>query len=156
MMLVMTYTSAPLVEDVEITGHPVVTLHLRSTHQDGAVFVYLEDVAPEGRVRYIGEGQLRLLHRRVSEAVPPFVTMGPYHSYAQADGRPMVAGELEEITFALLPTSVLFRAGHRIRIAIGGADADTFARIPTDGSPVYTIERGADRASQITLPVIPR
>lgn len=152
----LVYTSEALERDVEVTGHPVVTLHMSSTHQDGAVFVYLEDVTPDGRVLYIGEGQLRLLHRRVSEEPSPFVTAGPYHSYKEADAEPMTPGEVEEVTFALLPTSVLFRAGHRIRIAIGGADADTFARIPSEGSPVYSVLRSPGLPSRITLPVIPR
>ncbi len=152
----LTYTSEPLERDLEVTGHPVVTLHMRSSHEDGAVFVYLEDVTPEGRVLYVGEGQLRLIHRRVSDEEPPFTAAGPYHSYKRADAEPMPPGEVEEVAFALLPTSVLFRAGHRIRIAIGGGDADTFARIPAEGTPVYTVERGPDRPSRITLPVIPR
>ena len=152
----LTYTSAPLEEDLELTGHPVVTLHMSSTHGDGAVFVYLEDVAPDGRVRYIGEGQLRLIHRKISEEEPPFVTAVPYHSYKEADAAPMVPGEMEEVTFALHPTSVLFKRGHRIRIAIGGADADTFARIPAGGTPVWTLDRSPSRGSHIMLPVIPR
>lgn len=152
----LTYTSASLEEDMEVTGHPVVTLHMSSTHWDGAVFVYLEDVAPDGRVRYIGEGQLRLIHRKISQEEPPFVTAGPYDSFKKADAAPMVPGEMEEVTFALHPTSVLFRRGHRIRIAIGGADADTFARIPADGTPVWTMDRGSARGSHIMLPVIPR
>jgi predicted acyl esterase len=152
----LTYTSAPLGEGLEVTGHPVVTLYMRSTRQDGAVFVYLEDVAPDGRVRYIGEGQLRLIHRKVAEEEPPFVTVGPYHSYTEADAEPMIPGEVAEVTFSLHPTSVLFPRGHRIRIAIGGADADTFARIPTEGTLEWTIERSPDQASRILLPVIPR
>lgn len=151
----LTYTSEPLERDLEVTGHPVLTLHMRSSLPDGAVFAYLEDVTPDGRVLYIGEGQLRLLHRKVSEDAP-FVTAGPYHSYKEADAAPMPPGGLEEVTFALLPTSVLFRAGHRIRIAIGGADADTFARVPAEGTPVYTIERGPAYPSHVVLPVIPR
>jgi len=152
----LTYTSAPLEEDMEVTGHPVLTLHLRSTHEDGAVFAYLEDVTPDGRVLYVGEGQLRLLHRKVSEEEAPFVTAGPYHSYKEADAEPMVPGEVAEVTFALHPTSILFRKGHRIRIAIGGADEDTFARTPAEGNPVWTVELSPGRASHILLPVIPR
>jgi putative CocE/NonD family hydrolase len=152
----LTFTSAPLERDLEVTGHPVLTLYLQSTHSDGAVFVYLEDITPDGRVLYVGEGQLRLLHRKVSDEDPPFVTVGPYHSYKEADAAPMVPGEVAEVTFALHPTSVLFRSGHRIRIAIGGADADTFARIPTEGTPVWTVERGPGIASHVVLPVIPR
>jgi len=67
----------------------------------------------------------------------------------------MAPGEVVEVMFALHPTSVLFRSGHRIRIAIGGADADTFARIPMEGTPVWTIERSPGQASHIVLPVIP-
>ena len=58
-----------------------------------------------------------------------------------------------EVTFGLLPTSVLFRAGHRIRIALAGADADTFARTPSEGTPEWTIQRSPERASRIELPV---
>lgn len=152
----LTYTSAPLDRDTEVTGYPVVTLRMRSTHDDGAVFVYLEDVAPDGRVTYVGEGQLRLLHRKVSAETPPFVEPVPYHSYKAGDAAPMRPGEVEEVSFGLMPTSVLFRAGHRIRIAIGGADAGTFARIPAEGDPVWTVERGPDHPSSVTLPVIPR
>lgn len=152
----LTYTSEPLAGDLEVTGHPVLILHMSTTLDDGAVFGYLEDVAPDGGVTYIGEGQLRLLHRKVSDEEPPFVTAGPYHSYKRADGEPMVPGQVAEVTFALLPTSVLFRRGHRIRIALAGADIDTFARVPAHGTPVWTIHRGGDRASRISLPVIPR
>ncbi len=152
----LVYTSSPLEQDLELTGYPVLTLYLRSTHTDGAVFVYLEDVTPDGKVRYIGEGQLRLLHRKVSDEAPPFETVGPYHSYKAADAEPMVPGELAQVTFALHPTSVLYRRGHRIRIAIGGADADTFARIPNEETPVWTIERGPNASSHVVLPAIPR
>jgi len=44
----LTYTSKPLEEDTEITGHPVVTLYVTSTATDGAFFVYLEDVDEAG------------------------------------------------------------------------------------------------------------
>ncbi|MFC1660065.1 CocE/NonD family hydrolase [Gemmatimonadota bacterium] len=152
----LTYTSAPLEEDLEVTGYPILTLHFSSTHEDGAVFAYLEDVTPDGRVVYVGEGQLRLLHRKVSEEEPPFVTPAPYHSYKEADAAPMVPGDMVEVTFALHPTSVLFRRGHRIRVAVGGADADTFARIPAEGRPVWTIARSPGQASRMALPVIPR
>lgn len=78
----------------------------------------------------------------------------PYHySYKEADGTPMTPRAVEEVVFALLPTSVLFRAGHRIRISIGGADSDTFARVPAEGTPEWV---GPGYASHVTLPVIPR
>jgi putative CocE/NonD family hydrolase len=152
----LTYTSDALESDIEVTGQPVVTLWVTSTHDDGAFFVYLEDVAPDGTVHYVTEGMLRAVHRRISDTAPPYRVLGPYHTYRREDALPLVPGEIAEISFELLPTSVLFRAGHRIRVAVAGADADTFRRIPESGDPVITLARDRVHASHISLPVIPR
>lgn len=146
----LTYTSAPLDADYEITGEPVVTLFVRSTEPDCAFFVYLEDVEEDGRVTYVTEGQLRALHRKVRPD-PPYAVFGPYHSCERADAEPLVPGEIAEITFALFPTSILIRRGHRIRVAIAGHDTN-FARIPEEGQPVFTIERSRRQLSCIALP----
>ena len=65
-------------------------------------------------------------------------------------------GRVETLTFGLLPTSVLIRKGHRIRVAIAGADNDTFLRIPAAGTPTITVARNRTRASFIDLPVVSR
>jgi putative CocE/NonD family hydrolase len=150
----LTYTSSPLAEDTEITGYPVVTLYVTSTETDGAFYVYLEDVDENGRVTYVTEGQLRALHRRVSTDDPPYRLQVPYHSFKQADAMPLVPGEVTELTFGLLPTSVLIKRGHRLRIALAGHDNGTFVRIPAEGTPVLTFERNARHASCIDLPVV--
>lgn len=150
----LTYTSAPLEEDLEITGYPVVTLYVRSTHADGTFFAYLEDVDESGRVTYLTEGQLRALHRRVSPQVPPYEVSIPYHSFEVEDAAPMTPGAVTELTFGMHPTSVVLRAGHRIRVAIAGADNGLFPRIPESGTPVITVERNAVYASMIELPVV--
>jgi uncharacterized protein len=149
----LTYTSTPLPANLEVTGHPVVTLRVQSTAADGAFFVYLEDVAPDGRVTYVTEGQLRALHRKVSKRRPPYRVFGPYHSFERADGKQLVPGQTAELRFALLPTSALLKKGHRIRVAIAGADSDTFAQIPARGNPVVTVLRSARDPSRIELPV---
>ncbi len=150
----LTYTSPPLPEDTEITGYPIVTLYVTSTATDGAFFVYLEDVDENGRVTYLVEGQLRAIHRKVSTDVPPYTQFVPYHSFKRQDGMPLVPGEVAELTFGLLPTSALLKKGHRIRIAIAGADKDSFLRIPAEGSPVVTVARNEVHASFIDLPII--
>jgi putative CocE/NonD family hydrolase len=149
----LTYTSSPMARNVEITGHPIVSLDITSTTTDGAFIVYLEDVAPNGRVTYITEGELRALHRKISNARPPYPVFGPYHSFRRADAEPLVPGRSAELRFALLPTSVLIRRNHRIRIAIAGADKGTFARIPATGDPLITVARNATTSSRIDLPV---
>ena len=152
----LTYTSAPMEVDTEITGHPVVTLHVASTESDGAFIVYLEDVAPDGTVRYITEGQLRAVMRAVTDDPPLYRKYGPHRSELRADAMPLVPGEVAEISFDLWATSVLIREGHRIRVAIAGADADTFLRYPRDGSvPVLSVQRNATYPSAIVLPMKP-
>jgi putative CocE/NonD family hydrolase len=147
------YTSAPLAAPLRISGEALVTLQVASTHDDAAFIVYLEHVAPDGRVRYVTEGHLRALHRGRATAPPPFLQAGPPRSFTRADLKPLVPGEVTEISFALLPTSVQFHPGDRIRIALAGADADSFARVPAHGEPVWTVHRSAVHATCIALPV---
>jgi len=147
------YTSDPLAEDVEVTGHPIVTLHVTSPARDGNVFAYLEDVDEAGGVHYLAEGMLRAIHRKLSTETPPYKTFVPYRTFRRADAMELVPGEPAALTFDLLPISHLFRAGHRIRVAIAGADADHFAR-PPGPPPTIQVHRSAVRASHIVLPIV--
>jgi len=153
----LVYTGAPLDADLEVTGHPRLTLYLESTSGDGAVFVYLEDVDPRGQVRYVTEGQLRLLSRAVAPGPAPYVFPGLFRTFATQDTMPMIPGEVVTVEIDLFPISYLFRRGHAVRIAIAGADADHFARYPAAPAapPVWTVYRDSRRPSEITLPVAP-
>jgi uncharacterized protein len=152
--ILLTYTSPPLVRDLEITGHPVVQLFISSSHDDGAIIAYLEVVSPAGGVTMITEGQLRLIHRRVSRDEPPYPMFGPYHSFERKDALPMVPGEPAEIGFTMLPTSVRIARGHSLRLAIAGHDRDSFCRYPAEGTPTLHVHRSKLCASSLTLPVI--
>jgi len=152
----LTYTSPVFDADTEITGYPVVNLLVTSTAADGAFFVYFEDVDERGIVTYITEGELRALHRKISNETPPYKMLVPYHSFLRKDALPLVPGQLAELKFGLQPTSVLIKKGHRLRIAIAGADKDTFARIPATGVPTITVARNRKDASWIELPVVGR
>jgi len=152
----LTYTSAPLESDVEITGHPVVSLFVSSTHTDGAFFVYLEDVDENGKVTYLTEGELRALHRRISSGPSPTNLPVPYHSFLKKDALPLKPGEVAELRFGLQPISVLVKKGHRLRIAIAGHDKETFIRIPAEGAPQISVQRNTRGLSRIELPIIKR
>ncbi|KYC39982.1 hypothetical protein WA1_28905 [Scytonema hofmannii PCC 7110] len=130
------------------------TLYVTSTANDGAFFVYLEDVDENGNVTYSTEGQFRPIHRKVSKEHPPYAVFGSYHSFKRQDSLPFEAGQLTELQFHLLPTSVLFKQGHRVRVAIAGHDKDLFARYPAVGTPEISIQRNAVNASYIDLPVM--
>lgn len=152
--LLLTYTSSPLERETEITGSPLVQLYAASTHEDGAIIAYLEAVAPDGAVTMITEGELRLIHRRVSPRRPPYESFGPYHSFERQDAQPMVPGEIAKIDFALLPTSMRLPRGYSLRLAIAGHDKDAFFRYPEKGNPTLRLFRSRAHPSSLTLPVI--
>ena len=105
-------------------------------------------------MRYITEGQLRAVMRAVTDDPPLYRKYGPHRSELRAEAMPLVLGQVAEISFDLWATSVLVREGHRIRVAVAGADADTFLRYPRDGSvPVLSVQRNATWPSGIVLPV---
>jgi hypothetical protein len=149
------YTSAPLDADIEITGSPSVTLQVASTHTDGAFYLYLEDVAPDGRVTYLTEGLLRAIHRKLrNPSTAPYVPLGVYHSLRKTDVQPLVPGEVAEISITLCPISVHIFTGHRIRLAIAGHDAAMKTRYPVDGIPELRFYRNSVNASYLQLPVV--
>jgi len=150
----LTYTSPPLAADTEITGSPLVTLCVSSTAADGAFFVYLEAVAPDGRVTYITEGELRGVCRAVSREEPPYRMLGPYRTFSRRDAKPLVPGETVELTFDLWATSAMINKGSRVRIAVAGADKDNFARYPlrSEKPPTIVVERNRRFPSRVVLP----
>jgi uncharacterized protein len=154
----LTYTSARLVKDVEVTGTGQVSLNVKSSSNDGNFFVYLEDVAPDGRVTYVTEGELRALHRKLSDEAQPYETTYSYRSFRMRDAELLTPGKVVNLTFPLLTTSILFKADHRIRISIGGADSGNFLRIPAaaQGPVTIGVERGGTSGSFVDLPIVPR
>lgn len=147
------YTTKPLNEDLQVTGYPVVKLKLSTNHKDGIVFVYLEDVDPTGKSRYLTEGGIRLIHRKITPN-PYFVNDLPYHSFNRLDAELMSPEEVTEISFYMWPISALIRKGHRVRIAIAGADAGTFDPISNKRGQIIKLYRGGSIPSQVKLPVI--
>jgi len=133
----LVYESEPLPADLEIVGSARLDLRLSTDREDGLVIAYLEVVQPGGEVIYLTEGGLRLLHRAA-------------RTFAEADASPAIPGQTMEITFDLLPIAALLRAGQRLRLALAGADADAFARIPEEGAATLRITR----ASRLTLPIL--
>jgi putative CocE/NonD family hydrolase len=161
------YATDPLATDMEVTGHPLLTVTLSSTAANGDLFAYLEDVAPDGKALLVTEGQLRLNYPGVKPVqqiiqgsagavrVQPEV---PWHGFTRTDYVPdaLANGRVRTYQLDLMPTAWVFRAGHRIRLSLAGADVPNFAPHPSAGAtaPVWTVRRGAG-LSKLELPVIP-
>ncbi|HEX7114554.1 MAG TPA: CocE/NonD family hydrolase [Steroidobacter sp.] len=149
----LVYRSAVLEEDLEIAGNPLVHLQLSSSTPDGNVIVYLEEVDENGHVNYITEGELRLIHRKLSQEQRPYASPAPYRTYERRDATPMTPGETAEIVLDLIPIAYLVRKGHRLQLSIAGADQDNFAALPGP-PPLYHIHWGPSAPSRILLPIV--
>ncbi len=140
----LVYTGAPLATDMEIAGDPVAHIKLASSATDGLLIIYLEDVAPQGRVTYISQGVLRLAFRKLSQGDEHAYSADPFHTYRRSDMAPLKPGRMEDIVVAISPIAALIRKGHRLRVAIAGADAGNLERIPAQGDAELTIVRGIE------------
>jgi uncharacterized protein len=156
--LLLSYTSAPLSAPATVTGLGHITLNvtgLRNT-ADGALYAYLEDVQPDGKVVYVTEGELALQDRALATPAenPAWRMFRTPRTYDQDAASPFPTGISQLVTFDLLPTSVLFRPGDRIRITIAAADPDNFQLLPADGNASYRISSTVADPSFAELPVV--
>ncbi len=149
--ILLRFETEELASDLEVTGHPMVELWVRTQEKDAAFFVYLDDVLPNGEVRYITEGMLRAIHRELTPT-PFHADCVPQRSYLEADARPLDTTAPNRLFFDLLPTSYRFKKGHQIRVSIATGDKDHFGEVTREGAK-FGILVGGEFASRIVLPV---
>jgi putative CocE/NonD family hydrolase len=147
------FVTVPLKSDTEVTGDAVADFWVSSSSSDRNIFVYLEDVAPDGRATQVTDARLKASLRKLSK--PRYENYGlPYHRSHREDAQPLIQGEPAQLVFAFLPTSHIFKAGHRIRISVAGSDYRERDRTPVFPAPVVTIYNTPSNPSFISLPVI--
>jgi hypothetical protein len=126
------YEWGPFEEPVEVLGHAILSARVASSVPVAYLSAKLCDVFPDGTSALVTRGLLNLAHRDSSVAPEPLDV-----------GRP------EAIRIELEATSWLFEPGHRIRLALAGADWPNIWPPPRAG--VLTI----DRASlELAVPVM--
>jgi uncharacterized protein len=148
----LAYTSEPLARPLLLAGHALARLWIEADQPDAALHLYLEDVAQDGRCRYVTEGMLRALHRRSRPCPEYHRTSWPWRSFARADAATLSPGQAVELTFALLPVAWKFGAGSRLRLAISGGDCDHVVQVPHGRPPSLRIHHGGEHASCLLLP----
>ncbi len=146
---VLVYRSAPLEEDVEVTGPVEATLYISSDGHDTDFTATLVDIFPDGRAIILCEG-IRPARCRESLEQPT----------------PIEPGEVYELRIDLWETSNLFKRGHRIGVEVSSSNFPRFARnLNTGEAPGLsaemrvanqTVYHDVERPSYVTLPVIPR
>ncbi len=113
---VLTYTTPPLPQAVEIMGTARLTLYVHSTLAHTDFFGRLCDVQPNGRSLNICDGLLRLT---------------PDQGQRQADGSRL-------IEIKLWPTAYHFQPGHRLRLQLSSGAHPRWSRNLGTGEPVAT------------------
>jgi uncharacterized protein len=162
----LTFDAEPVTRDMEIVGAAELCLVMRSDQTDGIVIAYVQDVAPDGRITYLTEGHLRLIHRKTSGAACD-PAPGTTRTFARSDAAPVMPGELMRIELPLLPTAAVIRKGHHLRLALAGADAgprrpfefgnpgvDTFATL-TEVPATWSVSYGGVHGSSLRVPTRP-
>ena len=148
----LSYETPPLAADTRVTGHPEVLLWVSSTASDGDFVATLQDVAPDGTTTsYNMNGRLRASLRKEADA--PYHNLGlPWHPFGSTDAEALAAGTPVPLHFDLLPMSLVFKAGHRIRLVLTFADPAASPRVQP--APTVTVYRDAAHPSSVTLPII--
>jgi len=116
---VLVFTSDVLTEPYEVTGPIKARLFVSSDCPDTDFTVKLSDVYPDGRSMLITDGILRMRNRN---GVDHWEFMTP--------------GEIYEIEVDIWSTSLVFNAGHRIRVAISSSNYPRFLANPNTMDPI--------------------
>lgn len=145
---VLTYTTAPLEQDIEVTGPITVTLFAASSAIDTDFTAKLVDLHPDGYAQSLTDGIIRARYRE---------------SLAQPE--PVEPGRIYEYTIDLWATSNVFRAGHCIRVEISSSNFPRFDRNPNTGHTfgqstelipaIQSVFHDTPHPSHIVLPIIP-
>lgn len=151
----LVFRAPVLTGDIEITGHPQMNFYVKSSTEDGSVFAYLEDVDEDGNVWKVTDGQIRFVHRKLQDEPLHYKDVVPIHSYDRSDAKPMDTTSVELVSFDLLPTSHLFKKGHRIQIRLAGTDTYNFKNLYPNGG-AWEVYHSAEYPTHLELPVIDR
>jgi hypothetical protein len=142
---VLTYTTPPLGQDLDVVGSLSMILYASSSAVDTDFHVRLTDVFPDGRAIQLQSGVLRTRFRNKG-------------------GEPelMEPGRIYRLEIDMWATANRFRVGHRLRIDITSADFPRFDRNAnrggTPGDPIpatQTIYHDAKYPSELILSVVP-
>ncbi|MDQ2711416.1 MAG: CocE/NonD family hydrolase [Acidobacteriota bacterium] len=146
---VLVYTSAPLNEDLEVTGPVRAVLYAATSANDTDFTAKLVDVQPDGRALAVCDGIQRLRYR-LSLEKPVFVKRNAAYQISVDAG----------------VTSYVFFSGHRMRLEISSSNFPRFDRNLNSSAPnadiakivkaKQTLYHEKGYPSAIILPIIPK
>lgn len=177
----VTFHSAPLERETEITGPLAARLPIESATTDADLFVVVHVLDEQGEeLRFKGaqgpgmpvaQGWLRASHRKLDPGLTR--EYRPYHAHDEV--QPLEPGVVTSVDVEIWPTSLVIPAGHRIAFTVRGTDLfadrdpgrpesfgpghimhddpDDHPRDPFGGT--VRVHTGGEHEAYVLLPVIP-
>ncbi len=162
----VSFLTAPMPADTEVTGPVKLVLWVSSTQKDMDIFATIRNIGPDGKDVWevgqqgqqvpVAKGWLRASHRKLdAEKSLPY---RPYHAHDErwwlAPGAPV------ECEIEIWPACMVFGKGHRIRLDIqprDGVGSAPYTHYPAayNTGGLNTVHTGGSMASYLMLPVIP-
>ena len=141
---IMTFTSDPLPEDLEVVGNIVLVVYMSSDQTEADLFCRLWDQLPDEMQfpgappagRLLTRGWLKGTHREKDEARSK--PDRPYYTHARP--QPVEPGKTYRYEVEIWPTSNRFLKGHRIRLEYANGDSNAF----DFGGHYYGLKVGSD------------
>jgi uncharacterized protein len=122
----LTYTSAPLEKDTQLTGPIVANVWAELTSKDATLVSVLSDVNASGASNQVTAGFLlasqRAIDKRRSTYGPHGVLIRPFHPFTQSSQQPVTPNDPTLYRIEIYPTDAVFKKGDRIRLTLGSAD----------------------------------
>jgi predicted acyl esterase len=161
----LSFETAPLKEDTEVTGPVVLVLWASSTTEDLDVFATIRNIDPDGKDVFelgqqsqnvpVAKGWLRASHRKKDEALSE--RWRPHHAHLEREW--LKPNEAVQMEVEIWPTSMVFAKGHRIRLDVqprDGVGSAPYTHYSADyNTGTNTIFTGGSKASYLLLPIIP-
>lgn len=161
---VMSFTTPPLAEDLDVTGMISVDLWVSSSAVDTDFTAKLIDQYPP-TADYPGGYAMILTDSVVRARLRSFTRAGEnFRRIYALRNEPLTPGKIYHVVIDLWGTSNLFRAGHQIRVDISSSNFPLRDANPNTGEPFAerhsppeiahnTIYVGAEHPSSIVLPI---
>ena len=150
------FTTDALTNDTVVVGSSSVDLWLKSTAMDTDLQVTISEIRPDGYELYVQNGWLRAARRTLDE--DRSTELRPVHTQLEADDAPLPDGEFVSVRVEMFPFGHAFRAGSKIRVAVGSPGESRvlwkYDVLEEDGDVVNSIGYGTMYPSSVVLPVI--
>jgi uncharacterized protein len=150
----VTFTSAPLADDLVIAGSGSVDLWIAAGATDVDLEVTLTEMRPDGQEQLVQSGWLRASHRALDDQLS--TVLRPRHLHTAAAQKPLTAGEMTAVRVELFPVAHAFREGSQVRLIVDGPGGNRWrwGFDPLPGVFDVTVAHSDEHPSSFVLPVV--